>query len=155
MKKLSLYACLLNLSLLVIFPQGKANHQADKLDDLILSKSSQNRPMTFSWEEEDALKTYSNAAYVAPQEGLMQGDKIVALPGQPYGVNFDQYAGYVTVDAEAGRELFYYFVESPYSPETKPLVLWLNGGKNKLRNCFMLVTYMCCYVSLLSILFYV
>lgn len=153
MKKLSLYACLLNLSLLVIFPQGKANHQADKLDDLILSKSSQNRPMTFSWEEEDALKTYSNAAYVAPQEGLMQGDKIVALPGQPYGVNFDQYAGYVTVDAEAGRELFYYFVESPYSPETKPLVLWLNGGKNKLRNCFMLVTYMCCYVSLLSIFF--
>ncbi|RDX89398.1 Serine carboxypeptidase II-3, partial [Mucuna pruriens] len=126
MKKVSLYACLLNLSLLVLLPYSKAS-QADKLDELILSKSSKNPPVTLSWAEEDALKTHSSA-YVAPQEGLSQADKIVALPGQPYGVNFDQYSGYVTVDAVAGRALFYYFVESPYNPSTKPLVLWLNGG---------------------------
>ncbi|KAJ1410267.1 Serine carboxypeptidase, serine active site [Sesbania bispinosa] len=126
MKKFTLYACLLNLSLLVIFPCSKAS-QADKLDELILSRSSHNPPVTLSWEEEDALKTHSSA-YVAPQEGLMLADKIVALPGQPYGVNFDQYSGYVTVDQEAGRALFYYFVESPYYSSTKPLVLWLNGG---------------------------
>ncbi|XP_047167728.1 serine carboxypeptidase 1-like [Vigna umbellata] len=126
MKKLSLYACLLNLSFLVLLPHSKAN-QADKLDELILSRSSQKPPVTLSWAEEDALKTHSSA-YVAPQEGLQQADKIVALPGQPYGVNFDQYSGYVTVDPEAGRALFYYFVESPYNPSTKPLVLWLNGG---------------------------
>ncbi|KAK7401171.1 hypothetical protein VNO78_12491 [Psophocarpus tetragonolobus] len=126
MKKLSLYACLLNLSLLVLLPFSKAS-QADKLDELILSRSSQNPPVTLSWAEEDALKTHSSA-YVAPQEGQKQVDKIVALPGQPYGVNFDQYSGYITVDPEAGRALFYYLVESPYNPSTKPLVLWLNGG---------------------------
>ncbi|CAK8566821.1 unnamed protein product [Lathyrus sativus] len=130
MKKVSLYACLLlNLSLLVIFPYSKAT-QADKLDELILSRSSQNPPKTLSWEEEDALKTQSSSsAYVVPpQEGHMLADKIVTLPGQPYGVNFDQYSGYVTVDHEAGKELFYYFVESPYNSSTKPLILWLNGG---------------------------
>ncbi|KAH1189679.1 Serine carboxypeptidase II-3 [Glycine max] len=125
-KKLSLYAFLLNLSLLVLLPYSKAT-QADKLQDLILSKSSQKPPVTLSWAEEDALKTHSSA-YVASQEGQKEADKIVALPGQPYGVNFDQYSGYVTVDPEAGRALFYYFVESSYNPSTKPLVLWLNGG---------------------------
>ncbi|KAI9082392.1 hypothetical protein K1719_035815 [Acacia pycnantha] len=62
------------------------------------------------------------------QEGFKKADKIRALPGQPRGVNFDQYSGYVTVDPKAGRALFYYFVESPYNSSTKPLVLWLNGG---------------------------
>jgi serine carboxypeptidase-like clade 2 len=135
MKKVSLYACLLlNLSFLVIFPYSKAS-QTDRLDELILSRSSQNPPKTFSWEEEDALNTQSSSSssYVAaPQEGLRQGDKIVTLPGQPFGVNFEHYSGYVTVDTEAGRELFYYFVESPNNPSTKPLLLWLNGGKNSL-----------------------
>ncbi|KAE8816527.1 Serine carboxypeptidase II-3 [Hordeum vulgare] len=43
-------------------------------------------------------------------------------------VEFEQYAGYVTVDAIAGRALFYYFAEAPQDPSKKPLVLWLNGG---------------------------
>lgn len=42
-------------------------------------------------------------------------------------VKLDQHSGYVTVDAKAGRALFYYFVESANS-STEPLVLWLNGG---------------------------
>ncbi|XP_031273423.1 serine carboxypeptidase II-3-like [Pistacia vera] len=50
------------------------------------------------------------------------------VTGQPQGVDFDQYAGYVTVDPKAGRALFYYFVESPHNSSTNPLVLWLNGG---------------------------
>lgn len=147
MKKLSLYTCLLNLSLLVIFPYSKAS-QADKLDSLILSRSSQNPPVTLSWEEHDALKTHPSA-YVEPQVELMQADKIDTLPGQPDGVNFDHYSGYVTVDPEAGRALFYYFVESPYYSSTKPLVLWLNGGKNNLRNWFYADT-----IVLLSVYFY-
>ncbi|XP_012699348.2 serine carboxypeptidase 2 [Setaria italica] len=57
-----------------------------------------------------------------------EADRITALPGQPPRVNFEQYAGYVTVDEEHGRALFYYFVESPYDAASKPLVLWLNGG---------------------------
>ncbi|KAK7316632.1 hypothetical protein RJT34_00247 [Clitoria ternatea] len=122
MEKLALYACLLNLSLLVYFPC-----QAKKLDDFLVSRKQKNPSVNHSWVEEDALKMHSSV-YVGPQEGLRQADKIVKLPGQPYGVNFAQYAGYVTVDPKAGRELFYYFVESPYNSSTKPLVLWLNGG---------------------------
>jgi len=143
MKKVSLYACLLlNLSLLVIFPYSKAS-QADKLDELFLSRKSQNPPKTLAWEEGETLKTlssFSSDAYVAaPQEELRLADKIVTLPGQPDGVDFDQYSGYVTVEPVAGRALFYYFVESPYNSSTKPLVLWLNGGKNNLKNCYMLI----------------
>jgi serine carboxypeptidase-like clade 2 len=55
-------------------------------------------------------------------------DKIRALPGQPEGVDFNQYGGYVTVDEENGRALFYYLVEAPSGATEKPLVLWLNGG---------------------------
>ncbi|KAG0589697.1 hypothetical protein KC19_1G040600 [Ceratodon purpureus] len=51
----------------------------------------------------------------------------VWLPEQP-AVNFSQYAGMVTVNATAGRAYFYFFVESPDHPSSKPLTLWLNGG---------------------------
>ncbi|KAM3310233.1 hypothetical protein ACQJBY_031114 [Aegilops geniculata] len=59
---------------------------------------------------------------------MKAADKISALPGQPEGVDFDQYGGYVTIDGHNGRALFYYFVESPGNPAAKPLLLWLNGG---------------------------
>ncbi|KAK8509425.1 hypothetical protein V6N13_104687 [Hibiscus sabdariffa] len=57
-------------------------------------------------------------------------DKITELPGQPGDVQFNQYSGYVTVNEQAGRALFYWLMESPLSrkPESRPLVLWLNGG---------------------------
>lgn len=59
-----------------------------------------------------------------------QRDKITSLPGQPVNVEFNQYSGYVTVNQQAGRALFYWLVEAPTSrsPESRPLVLWLNGG---------------------------
>ena len=37
-------------------------------------------------------------------------------------------AGYITVNDSAGRTLFYAFAESKEDKESKPLVLWLNGG---------------------------
>ena len=58
--------------------------------------------------------------------GYPEEDLVVRLPGQPK-VLFRQYAGYVDVDFETGRSLFYYFVEADTHPETKPLTLWLNG----------------------------
>jgi serine carboxypeptidase-like clade II len=65
-----------------------------------------------------------------PASGSKESDKVAALPGQPTSVNFYQYAGNVKVDEEHGRELFYYFAESPYEDAaSKPLLLWLNGGK--------------------------
>jgi serine carboxypeptidase-like clade 2 len=57
-------------------------------------------------------------------------DRISVLPGQPRNVGFAQYSGYVTVNEQAGRALFYWLVESPAvrGAESRPLVLWLNGG---------------------------
>lgn len=55
-------------------------------------------------------------------------DKVSNLPGQNFNVSFDHYAGYVTVNEEAGRALFYWFFEAEEDPSSKPLVLWLNGG---------------------------
>ncbi|GJX58287.1 serine carboxypeptidase-like protein 27 [Tanacetum coccineum] len=57
-------------------------------------------------------------------------DKIDKLPGQPANVDFDQYSGYINVNKESGRSLFYWLTESPANrnPETRPLLLWLNGG---------------------------
>ena len=70
-------------------------------------------------------------------KGSKEADRIKALPGQPPRVNFEQYSGYVTVDEEHGRALFYYFVESPYDATSKPLVLWLNGGEQLQGVCSM------------------
>lgn len=54
--------------------------------------------------------------------------KVTQLPGVPAPPSFDMYAGYVTVDATAGRNLFYWLVEAQTAPHTAPLVLWMNGG---------------------------
>ncbi|KAK1631489.1 hypothetical protein QYE76_005804 [Lolium multiflorum] len=74
----------------------------------------------------------STESSLSDQSSLKAADKITALPGQPQGVDFDQYGGYVTVDEENGRALFYYLVEAPSSAAEKPLVLWLNGGCSSL-----------------------
>ncbi|KAH7546165.1 hypothetical protein FEM48_Zijuj01G0171500 [Ziziphus jujuba var. spinosa] len=54
-------------------------------------------------------------------------DRISVLPGQP-PVPFNQFSGYVTVNEQDGRALFYWLTEATTFPEKKPLVLWLNGG---------------------------
>eukprot|EP00250_Pteridium_aquilinum_P023162 c26310_g1_i1 orf=327-1787(-) len=65
-------------------------------------------------------------------QGAPASHLVHKLPGQPE-VGFKQYAGYVTVNATAGRALFYYFVEvdthkANATPDHYPLTLWLNGG---------------------------
>jgi hypothetical protein len=55
------------------------------------------------------------------------------MPGQPNDVAFDMYGGYITVDEQAGRALFYWFQEADQTAvkdpdDAAPLVLWLNGG---------------------------
>ncbi|PKI62994.1 hypothetical protein CRG98_016633 [Punica granatum] len=63
--------------------------------------------------------------------GLKDNDRIWRLPGQP-PVQFDQYAGYVTVDASKEIALFYYFVVAEKSKnDSLPLLLWLNGGPGR------------------------
>ncbi|KAL4353438.1 hypothetical protein GQ457_06G036350 [Hibiscus cannabinus] len=55
-------------------------------------------------------------------------DRIVRLPGQPSNLSFQHFSGYVAVDYNKHKSLFYYFVEAETDPASKPLVLWLNGG---------------------------
>jgi len=70
----------------------------------------------------------------SPEQQLLllqqEEDRILGLPGQPNGVAFGMYAGYVTVDEQAGRALFYWLQEAAGrdDPGAAPLVLWLNGG---------------------------
>ncbi|KAM3293070.1 hypothetical protein ACQJBY_036571 [Aegilops geniculata] len=70
----------------------------------------------------------SSSVHGGSQDYQRKRDKIIAMPGQMEEAEFTQYAGYVTVDANAGRALFYYFAEAPQDPSNKPLVLWMNGG---------------------------
>lgn len=80
-------------------------------------------------KQDTTLKNRSSpSVHRGSKNNLREQDKIISMPGQTEVVEFDQYAGYVTVDAKAGRALFYYFVETPQDPLNKPLVLWLNGG---------------------------
>ncbi|KAJ6707013.1 CARBOXYPEPTIDASE [Salix viminalis] len=62
----------------------------------------------------------------------LAGEHLVTnLPGQP-DVSFKHYAGYVTVNEQNGRALFYWFYEATTHPDKKPLVLWLNGGQHEI-----------------------
>ncbi|KAL3310037.1 hypothetical protein Ciccas_011402, partial [Cichlidogyrus casuarinus] len=54
-------------------------------------------------------------------------DKVVALPGLDFQISFNQYSGYLTGETH-DVQLHYWFVEAQESPESKPLVLWMNGG---------------------------
>ncbi|KAL5217791.1 hypothetical protein ABZP36_018475 [Zizania latifolia] len=88
--------------------------------------------MEIQYDQEDKAVHVSrhvdHQLYMSPQDGLKEADKVSELPGQPGRADFDQYAGYVTVNATSGKALFYYFAEATQDPSTKPLVLWLNGG---------------------------
>ncbi|CAL1358669.1 unnamed protein product [Linum trigynum] len=68
------------------------------------------------------------AANLGDSAAQRQLDKVLELPGQGFDVSFAQYSGYVTVNEKAGRALFYWFFEAVEDPESKPLILWLNGG---------------------------
>nr|XP_043628528.1 serine carboxypeptidase 1-like [Erigeron canadensis] len=114
--------------LLALLGLSNADIQTKRLFELLKSKRSKNSPLPNTWAVSDETTEEYSPVYISQQDGLAQLDKIYALPGQPAGVNFNQYSGYVTVNQSAGRALFYYLVESPTDSSTKPLVLWLNGG---------------------------
>ncbi|KAL8172086.1 hypothetical protein V2J09_023890 [Rumex salicifolius] len=100
---------------------------------LLLSLSSIAQCSIFSWRLDDEFPTNLQSdcsPVVSPssQTGKKEQDRVHGLPGQPLNTDFEQYSGYVNVDSNAGRALFYYFVESSKKASEKPLVLWLNGG---------------------------
>ncbi|KAK9130318.1 hypothetical protein Sjap_010805 [Stephania japonica] len=73
----------------------------------------------------------SLAVGVVPDKDLVwqqEKDRITGLPGLTFDVNFSHYSGYVRVNENPGRFLFYWFFEAVEDPSSKPLVLWLQGG---------------------------
>ncbi|KAH7655146.1 Peptidase S10 serine carboxypeptidase protein [Dioscorea alata] len=61
-------------------------------------------------------------------EAIQEFDRIHGLPGQPQTPQISQFSGYITVNKENGRALFYWFFEAQTLPSKRPLLLWLNGG---------------------------
>ncbi|KAL9190978.1 hypothetical protein ACHAXT_000684 [Thalassiosira profunda] len=55
-------------------------------------------------------------------------DKVDSLPGLHMDLDFNMFAGYLTVSERNGRNIFYWYVESQNDPSTDPVVLWTNGG---------------------------
>ncbi|KAF7806784.1 serine carboxypeptidase-like 33 [Senna tora] len=55
-------------------------------------------------------------------------DRVINLPGQPSSPPLSHFSGYITVNHDHGRALFYWFFEAQSEPSKKPLLLWLNGG---------------------------
>ncbi|CAL5363081.1 unnamed protein product [Camellia sinensis] len=53
---------------------------------------------------------------------------ITKLPGFNATFPSKHYSGYVSIDGNPAKQLFYYFVESERKPSNDPVVLWLNGG---------------------------
>ncbi|RZR86978.1 hypothetical protein BHM03_00014303 [Ensete ventricosum] len=112
-------ACLLS-SIAVTAALGRQGDALDKLRKGATAASSSDFD-TFAFSD---LTSRLYAGY-----GSKEDDRIVELPGQPAGVDFDQYGGYVTVDDRSGRALFYYFAEAAGNrSSSEPLLLWLNGG---------------------------
>ncbi|WJX90770.1 hypothetical protein P8452_72636 [Trifolium repens] len=67
-------------------------------------------------------------AYEINAEKTYESDRIIDLPGQPSTPSISHFSGYITVNEEHGRALFYWFFEAQSEPSNKPLLLWLNGG---------------------------
>ncbi|KAK3244422.1 hypothetical protein CYMTET_45960 [Cymbomonas tetramitiformis] len=55
-------------------------------------------------------------------------DEISALPGLSQTISFKQFSGYLEVNKDHGKNIFYWFVESQNDPVNDPVLLWTNGG---------------------------
>ena len=58
---------------------------------------------------------------------LAAGAPVTSLPGLTEPICWKHEAGYLPVKNGA-KQLFYWYHEATSSPETKPWLLWLNGG---------------------------
>jgi serine carboxypeptidase-like clade 2 len=129
MKSFSFFSLLL-ICLAALQLQANASQEAQLKAFIASRKNSDSSTDAFKIRNiaDRVAASLSTESSVSEQSSLKEADKITALPGQPQGVDFNQYSGYVTVDEENGRALFYYLVEAPSGAAEKPLVLWLNGG---------------------------
>ncbi|KAI3459132.1 hypothetical protein Pfo_015795 [Paulownia fortunei] len=63
-----------------------------------------------------------------PLEAAPKLSLVRSLPGFKGTFPSKHYSGYVTLEGNPPKNLFYYFVESEKNPVRDPVVLWLNGG---------------------------
>ncbi|XP_068658232.1 serine carboxypeptidase II-3-like [Aristolochia californica] len=97
--------------------------QGDALARLLKTKKKDSKTGLFE------TRLFSPDRVIIRQAGSKEKDRIMKLPGQPANVDFAQYGGYITVNDESGRALFYYFAEAVGQKQSsRPLLLWLNGG---------------------------
>lgn len=77
------------------------------------------------------LVTITSSLFTKPSKinaETYESDRITDLPEQPSTPSISHFSGYVTVNQDHGRALFYWFFEAQSQPSNKPLLLWLNGG---------------------------
>jgi len=110
-----------------LFAQGAAGILAICLASLVLvltlslrGNSSGKTPVENAQSQQPA-KTYLNAEQSA--------DAIDYLPGwSPLPLPSAQYSGFLDANETGSLQMHYWLVEAEESPETKPLLLWFNGG---------------------------
>uniref|UniRef100_A0A1J3IGU3 Carboxypeptidase n=1 Tax=Noccaea caerulescens TaxID=107243 RepID=A0A1J3IGU3_NOCCA len=68
------------------------------------------------------------SVFVVTTESAPESALITKIPGFDGTFPSKHYSGYVTIDKEHGKNLWYYFIESEKNPSKDPVVLWLNGG---------------------------
>ncbi|XP_018490155.1 serine carboxypeptidase-like 21 [Raphanus sativus] len=61
-------------------------------------------------------------------ESAPESAQVTKLSGFSGTFPSKHYAGYVAIDKERNKNLWYYFVESERNASTDPVVIWLNGG---------------------------
>ena len=54
--------------------------------------------------------------------------KVTNLPGLNPPLASNQFAGFITIDKKNKGDIFYWLFEASESPDTAPLLIWLNGG---------------------------
>eukprot|EP00003_Mantamonas_plastica_P021896 TRINITY_DN361_c0_g2_i1.p1 TRINITY_DN361_c0_g2~~TRINITY_DN361_c0_g2_i1.p1 ORF type:complete len:302 (-),score=94.42 TRINITY_DN361_c0_g2_i1:741-1646(-) len=64
----------------------------------------------------------------AETKKVQLSDQVFNLPGLNGPLNVNQYAGYLNVDQQHDRNIFYWFFESQSNPADDPVLLWLQGG---------------------------
>ncbi|KAK9265555.1 hypothetical protein L1049_021561 [Liquidambar formosana] len=67
-------------------------------------------------------------SFVVLNEAAPASSLITSLPGFNGTFPSKHYSGYVTIDGDPPKNLFYYLVVSERNPSKDPVVLWLNGG---------------------------
>ncbi|KAL6846445.1 hypothetical protein ACP4OV_023893 [Aristida adscensionis] len=107
MRTISFYLLLL---ICVAALQADASQEARLREFIRSRRNSRSNKDTFNVNDiASRLATSSlvRTSYSEEEQSSMKAaDKITALPGQPDGVDFDQYGGYITVDEKKRPQAF-------------------------------------------------